>query len=173
MNLVATDLTRLPTNKSNMNYMVIAVDYFSKYVIAGALPAKEATSVCRFLLDSFFWPRGSARSMLSDNGQEFKSALSKKILDLMQVKQRFTSPCHPQANGLGERMNGVITTIVAKLGMEWAPEHGEKVRTGREREDSSTNWSDLLPEALHWYNFKKSAATGFCPHEIVHPGVGK
>ena len=84
-NLIAIDLKRLPTSKSSTNYMAIVVDYFSKYVIAGALPTKEATSVCRFLLDSVFWPHGSARSMLSENGYEFKSAPSVKILDLMQV----------------------------------------------------------------------------------------
>ena len=85
------------------------------------------------LMKRFFFVHGSPWVMLSDNGLEFKNALARRISAIFNVKQRFTTPSHPQANGLCERINGVIANII-----------------GNTQQGDLAMWDVRLPESAFW-----------------------
>ena len=90
--------------------------------------------------------------MLSDNGGAYRSALMTATRAKFGVEARFTSPYHPQSNGLCERTNGVITNVVAKI-----------VGAGKEAE-----WAEHLALAVFDYNTKPHSATRRTPYEVVY-----
>ena len=100
--------------------MVIAGDYYGKYVIAGGLRSTEPEVVLDFLTRNVFCAHGSPRRMLSDNGGGFKSRIPDRALKTFRAKQRFAPPKNPQANGLRERMDGAVSAITATLRIEGA-----------------------------------------------------
>eukprot|EP00397_Hematodinium_sp_SG-2012_P063410 GEMP01087536.1.p2 GENE.GEMP01087536.1~~GEMP01087536.1.p2 ORF type:complete len:231 (-),score=29.23 GEMP01087536.1:35-727(-) len=89
--------------------------------------------------------------MLSDNGREFKSDITNKVFSLFGVGQRYITPYNPQANGLCERMNAIISTAIAKLCGE-----------------DKTEWPGKVQESLFYYNSKVNTSTGRSPYEVVY-----
>ena len=59
-------------------------------------------------------------------------------------------PCHPQTNGLVERLHQAIIRMIGKLGR-----------------DNKANWPGHLAEIVHAYNATHSAMTGFSPHYLM------
>ena len=72
---------------------------------------KEQETADRALARRFCFAHGSPWVMLSDNGLEFKNASAKRVATLFNVRQRLTTPSHPQAIGLPGRTHGVIANI--------------------------------------------------------------
>ena len=150
-NVVAVDIKDLPKTPSGNRHLLVLVDYFSKYVTGVALPNKYQESVAAALTTRLFLAHGSPGVMLSDNGGEFKNGLAKRILSLFNVKPRYITPAHPQANGLCERCNGIITTVLGKI-----------------QSADVAVWDERLDEAVFYYNTKENDATGKTPYELVY-----
>lgn len=55
----------------DMTYILVAVDYVSKWVEAISLPNNEARSVTAFLKKNIFTRFGTPRTILSDGGSHF------------------------------------------------------------------------------------------------------
>ena len=94
----------LQVTSSGNQYIVVAVDYFSKWLEAKAIPSKEAIHVADFL-NSLFLRHGFPEVLISDQVREFCNAICNELLIKTGVKHRITSAYHPQTNGLTERFN--------------------------------------------------------------------
>ena len=149
--LLAMDIKTLPKSSEGYNNLLLVVDYFSKYCFGAPLRDATAPSVFDALMNNIFRIHGCPDMMLSDNAKSFKESVATRVLQTFGVGQRFISPYHPQSNGLCERMNGVISTVVAKLvaGVLSA-------------------WEEALPMALYHYNTKRSCATKMAPYHVVY-----
>lgn len=108
------DLITLP-EVNNLRYVVVAVCYFSKWCEAKALQDKTAESVARFLYDDVICRYGCPDIQISDQGREFTNKLSQELFKLTGTTHRVTSPYHPQANGLVERLNRTIKNSLLKV----------------------------------------------------------
>ena len=97
----------LQVTSSGNQYIVVAVDYFSKWPEAKAIPSKEAIHVADFL-NSLFLRHGFPEVLISDQGREFCNAICNELLTKTGVKHRITSAYHPQTNGLTERFNQTL-----------------------------------------------------------------
>ncbi|XP_070040970.1 uncharacterized protein [Nicotiana tomentosiformis] len=71
-----------------MTYILVAVDYVSKWVEAVALPNKEARSVTAFLKKNTFTRFGTPRSILSDCGSHFCNKAFAGLLEKYGVKHK-------------------------------------------------------------------------------------
>ncbi|XP_048228900.1 uncharacterized protein LOC125369783 [Ricinus communis] len=88
-----------PFPSSNGNkYILVAVEYFSKWLEARALPTDDARVVCRFL-KKLFARFGTPRTLISDRGMHFCNAQLEKALRRYGLTQRFSTPYHPQTSG--------------------------------------------------------------------------
>jgi len=98
------DLITLPL-VNNFRYVAVAVCYFSKWCEARPLIDKTTESVAKFIYDEIICRHGCTEIQISDQGREFVNKLSEKLFKMTGTQQRVTSPYHPQANDLVERLN--------------------------------------------------------------------
>jgi len=108
------DIITLP-EVNNLRYVVVAICYFSKWCEARALMDKTAESVAKFLYDDIICRHGCPEIQISDQGREFINKLSTELFKLTGTQHRITSPYHPQANGLVERLNRTLKTSLLKV----------------------------------------------------------
>ena len=104
-------------------YILICVDYVSKWVEAQACSVNDARIIYKFLrkLFSYF---GMPRVIISDGGTNFCNKNIKTLLARYGVKHKVTTPYHPQTSGQVEVSNRELKKIlertVSKLRKEWA-----------------------------------------------------
>jgi len=84
-----------PSSYSN-KYILVAVDYVSKWVEAVTSPKADSKTVVKFLKKNIFTRFGTPRVLISDGGAHFWNTQLSKALDHYGVKHKVASPYHPQ-----------------------------------------------------------------------------
>lgn len=118
-----------PLAPGSQKFLIVAVDYFSKWVEVEARRTITDTKVMKFLWQNICCRYGVPRDLISDKGTQFNSNRIRKWYMDMKITQRFTSVAHQQANGQVEVTNRTIVEGIKrrleKAGGEWANElHG-------------------------------------------------
>ena len=80
-----------------MKYILVAVDYVSKWVEAIALSNNEGKSVTAFLKNNIFSRFGTPREIISDGGSHFCNKLFKALLVKCGIRHNVATPYHPQS----------------------------------------------------------------------------
>ena len=79
--------------------MLVAIDYFTKWVEAEALSIIMGARIRNFVWKNIVCKFGIPRTIISDNGRQFDGQEFKSFYLELGIKNRFSSPGHPQANG--------------------------------------------------------------------------
>ncbi|GKC80456.1 reverse transcriptase domain-containing protein, partial [Tanacetum coccineum] len=99
-----------PSSKGN-KYILVAVDYLSKWVEAKALPTNDARVVCKFL-KSLFARFGAPRAIISDRGTHFCNDQFAKVMLKYVVTHRLSTAYHPQWVRMGRLMgHGLLVSF--------------------------------------------------------------
>ncbi|XP_049347813.1 uncharacterized protein LOC125812353 [Solanum verrucosum] len=77
-------------------YILVAVDYVSKWVEVVALPNNEGKNVVQFLKRYIFARFGTPRAIISDGGSNFCKKYFASTLSKYGVKHKVATPYHPQ-----------------------------------------------------------------------------
>ena len=93
-------------------YILLAVDYVSKWVEAIPTITCNAQVVLRFITSNIFSRFGTPRAVISDEGSHFCNKLFASLLVKYGVKHRVTLAYHPQSNGQAEVSNREIKKIL-------------------------------------------------------------
>ncbi|XP_070040311.1 uncharacterized protein [Nicotiana tomentosiformis] len=96
-----------------MTYILVAVDYVSKWLKAIHFPNNEASSIIAFLKKNIFTRFGTPRAILSDGGSQFFNKAFAGFLEKYGVKHKVATPYHPQSSGKVEVSNREIKNILA------------------------------------------------------------
>ncbi|XP_052878372.1 uncharacterized protein LOC128284408 [Gossypium arboreum] len=83
-------------------YILVAVDYMSKWVETKAYPTNDARVVIKFLQKHVLTRFGTPRAIISDEGSHSVNKWLKWLLDKHGVKQKVATANHPQTNGQAE-----------------------------------------------------------------------
>ncbi|GJT18737.1 reverse transcriptase domain-containing protein [Tanacetum coccineum] len=118
-----------PSSRGN-KYILVAVDYLSKWVEAKALPTNDARVVVKFL-KSLFARFGTPRAIISDRGTHFCNDQFAKVMSKYGVTHRLATAYHPQTSGQVEVSNRGLKRILERT-------------VGENR----ASWSNKLDEAL-------------------------
>ncbi|GJR06306.1 reverse transcriptase domain-containing protein [Tanacetum coccineum] len=118
-----------PSSRGN-KYILVAVDYLSKWVEAKALPTNDARVVVKFL-KSLFAQFGTPRAIISDRGTHFCNDQFAKVMLKYRVIHRLSIAYHPQTSGQVEVSNCGLKRILER-------------NVGENR----ASWSDKLDDAL-------------------------
>jgi len=98
----------MPESDSGNSYILVAADYFTRWVEAFPLPNQEAITVANKLVDEVFLRLGVPEQLHSDQGRQFELKLLSEVCRLLQIHKTRTMPYHPQSDGLVERCNRTL-----------------------------------------------------------------
>ncbi|GJX31881.1 reverse transcriptase domain-containing protein [Tanacetum coccineum] len=101
-----------PSSRGN-KYILVAVDYLSKWVEAKALPTNDARVVVKFL-KSLFSRFGAPRAIISDRGTHFCNDKFDRVMSKYGVTHRLSTPYHPQTSGQVEVTNRGLKRILER-----------------------------------------------------------
>ncbi|XP_059636672.1 uncharacterized protein LOC132278798 [Cornus florida] len=121
----------LPTARSQNKYVLLATDYFTKWVEAEPYPSVTQTQVRRFIWNNIICRFGIPRSIVMDNGTDLDSKQVRELLEEYGINQKLAAVSHPQANGQAEITNRTIFACIKK-----------------KLENEKGKWLDELPNVL-------------------------
>ncbi|GJW19762.1 reverse transcriptase domain-containing protein [Tanacetum coccineum] len=138
-----------PSSRGN-KYILVAVDYLSKWVKVKALPTNDARVVVKFL-KSLFARFGTPRAIISDRGTHFCNDQFSKVMLKYIVTHRLSTAYHPQTSGQVEvsncRLKGILERTVG---------------------ENHASWSDKLDDALWAFRTAFKIPIGCTPYKLVY-----
>nr|GEZ85308.1 reverse transcriptase [Tanacetum cinerariifolium] len=138
-----------PSSKGN-KYILVAVDYLSKWVEAKALPTNDARVVVKFL-KSLFSRFGTPKAIISDRGTHFCNDQFSKVMSKYGVTHRLSTAYHPQTSGQVEVTNRGLKRIVERTVGE-----------------NHALWSDKLEDTLWAFRTAFKTPIGCTPYRLVY-----
>ncbi|GJT37229.1 reverse transcriptase domain-containing protein [Tanacetum coccineum] len=138
-----------PSSRGN-KYILMAVNYLSKWVEAKALPTNDARVVVKFL-KSLFAQFGTPRAIISDRGIHFCNDQFAKVMLKYGVTHRLSTAYHPQTSGQVEVSNRGLKRILERT-------------IGENR----ASWSDKLDDALWAFRTTFKTPIGCTPYKLVY-----
>ena len=102
----------LPQGKRQMKFLLVAIDYFTKWVEAEALATITEAKVQNFVWKNIVCRFGIPRTIISDNGRQFDSRAFRSFCLNLGIKNKYSSPGHPQANGQTEVTNRTLLRLI-------------------------------------------------------------
>lgn len=101
-----------PRSSHRNRWIIVCVDYLSRYAETAALPSATATEVTFFLLRYILLRHGPPQVIISERGRQFTANVVEELLRLCSVQFRHATPYHPQTNGLTERTNRTLASLL-------------------------------------------------------------
>ena len=151
MQIVATDiLGPLPISPNGNSYLLVASDYFTRWVEVYPIPNQEAVTVATKLTQEFFFRFSLPEQLHSDQGRQFESTLISEMCKLLQIHKSRTTPYHPQGDGLVERFNRTLLDMFST---------SIKGHQG--------TWGDHLRAICMAYNTSVQPTTGYTPFYLM------
>jgi hypothetical protein len=141
----------LPLTKTGNKYIIVAMDYLTKW--PEAKPTKEATAetTVQFIYEDIICRHGCPGKILTDRGSHFNNKLLKILTNKFSVKHLLSTPYHPQTNGLVERFNRTLGESLARM----SSQHPDQ-------------WDEYIAPALFAYRTSKHSNTRVTPFYLVY-----
>ncbi|GJS38206.1 reverse transcriptase domain-containing protein [Tanacetum coccineum] len=92
-----------PEGPDKVKFLIVAMDYFTKWIEAKPVATITGTQVKKFVWDNVVCRFGLPGEIISDNGKQFRDNPFKDWCEKLSIRQCFASVKHPQANGLAHR----------------------------------------------------------------------
>ena len=142
-----------PKDSNGHEYILVAINYFTKWVEATSYSILKAKHVARFLENSIICQFMVSQEIISDNGSHFEGEV-RRVMEEYRIEHHKSSPYRPQANGAIEVANKNVKNILTKMVMTYK------------------DWAEKLLFALWGYKTSIHASTGATPYSLVY-GVSK
>ena len=147
--VVQIDHQEICMTATGYNQVLVVIDHFTKHAEAAACMTASAEETCDHLINVWIARHGCPITFQSDNGKAFVGDLTKELMKRSQLAQAHSTTYHPQTNGLVERQN---RTLVSML----------RVYCSKYMDD----WDRHLPQVMGAY-ITEHSITGMSPHMML------
>ena len=127
-------MARFPGPQSVEGFLLVAVDYFTKWEETKALTNIRDVDVKKFVWRNLVTRFGVPDSLISDNGLQFESRAFCEFCSDLGIKKKYSTSAYPQSNGQAEATN---KTIVNGL--------------NKKLDGAKGRWAEELPNVLWAY----------------------
>ena len=121
--LTLLDQMHLHLGMGKKRYILVAIDYVTKWIEAVATKTDNANTIATFLYENIITRFGCPKELVSDCGIHFINSTIAALTTKYEIKHRKTTPYHPRANGQTEKTNGILCKILTKTifgaGIDW------------------------------------------------------
>ena len=100
--------------RGGAKYVIVVVDYFTKWVEAEPLATITSAKVASFVTKNIICRYGVPYIIITDNGMQFESAHFQNFCNQYGITKSFSAVAHPQANRQVEAVNKIIKSILKK-----------------------------------------------------------
>ncbi|GJU77277.1 reverse transcriptase domain-containing protein [Tanacetum coccineum] len=136
---------------SKVKFLIVAIDYFTKWIEAKAVATITGNQVKKFVWDNIVCRFGLPGEIISDNGKQFCDNPFKDWCEKLCIRQCFASVKHPQANSLVERANRIL---------------GEGIKA--RLDERSKDWIEELPHVLWAHRTMIKSSNGETPFSLTY-----
>jgi len=98
--------------KKQLRFLIMAINYFTKWVEAELVTTITEAKVTNFVWKNIICRFGFSRVIILDNGRQFDNPKFQKFFQDLRVKNHYSSPRHPQANGQTKVTNKSLLKII-------------------------------------------------------------
>ena len=140
----------LPLTPQGNKYIIVAMDYMTKWPEAKPVPVATAEETSKFIYENIICRHGCPAKLLSDRGTHFNNQMVEKLLEKFGIKHVFSTPYHPQTNGLVERFNRTLCESLSKLVKQ------------------TDEWDKYIAPVLFAYRTSKHSTTKISPFYLVN-----
>ncbi|MCO5598370.1 hypothetical protein L7F22_052465 [Adiantum nelumboides] len=140
----------LPRTNSGKLYIIMGVDYMTRWAEATTSARITAKEVAKFVYESICCKFGVPLEILSDRGPGFRGDLVGELMKKLGIERRPYTPYYPQCNGLVEKVNGMICKIITKQVVS-----------------KPKDWDKHLSAALWAYRTSFRTSLGYTPYHLV------
>ena len=140
----------LHLSKSRNKCVVVAMDYFTKFVFLLPLPNHKAKTIAEALVKEVFTKFGIPKFLHSDRGTDFMSNLFRETCNLFRIDKTLTTPWRPQSDGMVERMNRTLGAMLRQYTSE-----------------NQDDWDEYLPYCALAYNSSYHSSTSYSPNFLM------
>ncbi|CAF4400204.1 unnamed protein product, partial [Rotaria magnacalcarata] len=138
------------TPRSNQ-YVLCLTDYFTRWVVAIAVPDCSAKTTAEALFNAFICKYGVPTVIRSDQGTHFHNQLMYAMSKLIGYDHTHSTTYHPQSNRMIEKLNATFVPQIAKL-----------------QDKENNNWDEFLSPVVFAYNTGTHSTTQYSPFQLLY-----
>ncbi|PKI71772.1 hypothetical protein CRG98_007838 [Punica granatum] len=139
-----------PKASNGHMFILVAIDYFTKWIKAVTLASVTAKAVARFLRRDVIARYGVLATIITDNAKNLNNKVIDELCAQFKIRHRNSTPYRPQMNGAVEAANKNIKKIIEKMMVNYK------------------DWHEMLPYALLAYHTSIRTSTGATPYSLVY-----
>ena len=140
-----------PTAPAQKKLLLVATDYFSKWIEVEAFTSIKDRDVTRFIWKNIVCRFSIPRSIVSYNGPQFDRRVYRDFCQELKIRNLYSTPLYPQSNGQAEASNKTLLTALKK----WL-------------DSAKGRWVEELAGVLWVYRTTAQKATGVFPFALTY-----
>ena len=141
----------LPAVAAHKKFLLVATDYFSKWVEAEAYTSIKDKDVTTFIWKNIICSFGIPQTIIANNGPQFDNIAFRNFCSELNIRNSYSTPSYNQSNGQAEATNKTLITALKK-----------KLKQAKGK------WVEELPGVLWAYRTTPRRSTGNTPFALAY-----
>uniref|UniRef100_A0A2N9HMG5 Uncharacterized protein n=1 Tax=Fagus sylvatica TaxID=28930 RepID=A0A2N9HMG5_FAGSY len=147
---VEAEIDDKPWRLTGHEFILVAIDYFTKWVEACSFKNVTQVAVTRFVKNNIICRYGMPEMLITDNASNLNNRMMDQLCQQFKIQHHNSAPYRPKMNGAVEAANKNVKKILSKM------------------TETYKDWHEHLPYALCAYRTSVRTSVGATPYSLVY-----